>query len=250
MWAARDVARSPTCAVSYRLAEARATDPAAEGPGSGRPMTRESTSREALLGMRRDLEPRLEARRRAAAELMAVATLRNVVSAQAQLQASGKIDVDEDGTGEYGGFREMSGAVAGRMRTALRPPILPDDLGALNAHGEATQGGYLFRIYLPDRQGSPVGEPGSGFAADRSVHPEAAEALWCAYAWPAESADTPAPTYFVNQAGTVLSTRDARYAGPGRGPVPLAAFAHTDTLAGVPAEGTEGQDGNVWKLVN
>src|SRR5262245_37277053 len=46
-------------------------------------------------------------------EASAVATLRNLVSAEAQFQAASVTDEDQDGTGEYGGMLELAGAVAG-----------------------------------------------------------------------------------------------------------------------------------------
>src|SRR6185436_6059522 len=54
--------------------------------------------------------PNLLSARLNANETSAVSTLRNVSSAQSQFQASAKADVDADGTGEFGMFRELSGA--------------------------------------------------------------------------------------------------------------------------------------------
>src|SRR5262245_65982285 len=54
--------------------------------------------------------PNLLSARLSANETAAVATLRNLSSAQAQVQASGSIDGDGDGSGEYGYFGELSGA--------------------------------------------------------------------------------------------------------------------------------------------
>ena len=65
--------------------------------------------------------PNLLAARLSANETAAIATLRNITSAQAQFQQSGKADFDDDGTGEYGGFLELSGAKAGRMPGPLVP---------------------------------------------------------------------------------------------------------------------------------
>src|SRR6185436_9339447 len=58
--------------------------------------------------------PNLLSARLNANETSAVSTLRSVSSSQAQFQASAKADVDTDGTGEFGLFREMSGAVGVR----------------------------------------------------------------------------------------------------------------------------------------
>lgn len=66
--------------------------------------------------------PNLIAARLSANETAAIATLRNVVAAEAQFKQSAKVDTDGDGAGEYGGFAEMSGGIAGRMAAVLTPP--------------------------------------------------------------------------------------------------------------------------------
>ena len=63
--------------------------------------------------------PNLVAARLSANETAAVATLRNIVAAEAQFRQSAKVDTDNDGAGEYGGFAEMSGGIAGRMASVL-----------------------------------------------------------------------------------------------------------------------------------
>ncbi|MCA9307806.1 MAG: prepilin-type N-terminal cleavage/methylation domain-containing protein, partial [Phycisphaerales bacterium] len=68
--------------------------------------------------------PNLLATRLAANEAAAIATLRNLVTAQAQFQQRTRLDVDNDGIGEFGSFTELSGVGPGRMGTPLVPPIL------------------------------------------------------------------------------------------------------------------------------
>jgi type II secretory pathway pseudopilin PulG len=58
--------------------------------------------------------PNLLAAKLTSNETAAIATLRTIVSAQAQLSTSGRIDSDNDGRGEYGTFLEMTGAVGVR----------------------------------------------------------------------------------------------------------------------------------------
>src|SRR5687768_17829788 len=60
--------------------------------------------------------PNLLAARLSANETSAVSTLRNITSCQAQFQSGAKADVDNDGTGEFGMFRELS--AGGGVRTA------------------------------------------------------------------------------------------------------------------------------------
>ena len=106
-----------------------------------------------LLGQ---VVPSIGAARKRANETAAIATLRNITSAQAQFQASGLLDQDQDGVGEYAGFIEMSGGAAGRMSRALHPPVLSRIFRELNAHGEVTRSGYHYRLYLPDSTGAGV----------------------------------------------------------------------------------------------
>src|SRR6185436_4356295 len=75
--------------------------------------------------------PNLLSARLNANETSAISTLRNISSSQAQFQAAAKADVDNDGSGEFGLFRELSGAVAVRNianastgTAVLNPPVL------------------------------------------------------------------------------------------------------------------------------
>lgn len=182
-------------------------------------------------------------------EGFAVAASRNFTSAHAQMQAAARIDRNADGVGEFGGFLEMSGAVPGRMDAVLVPPLLSRRFRQLNHHGELEYGGYLFRIFLPDRRGAGVGEPPEGFSRDGPVDPALAETAWCCYAWPVEYGVTGKRTFCVSQRGDTLSTEDARYSGTGRGPSADAAFLASGILGPV-AIGATGQDGNSWQPAN
>ena len=58
--------------------------------------------------------PNLLSARLNANESAAIATLKNISSAQAQCQASGIIDANNNGAGEYGYFAELAGGTAVR----------------------------------------------------------------------------------------------------------------------------------------
>ena len=58
--------------------------------------------------------PNLLSARLNANESAAIATLKNISSAQAQCQASGAIDANNNGAGEYGYFAELAGGVGVR----------------------------------------------------------------------------------------------------------------------------------------
>ncbi len=190
--------------------------------------------------------PNLFAARRAADETRALAMLRNITAAQAQFRQNARADTDDDGAGEYGGFLEMAGTIAGRQASPLTPAVLTASLGMLNAAGEARRGAYFFRVFLPDANGAGVAEPTTGFSDDGSVSSDNAETVWCCYAWPINAQGTDNPTYFTNQSGVLLATRGAAYGGSGGGPAADAAFATAGSILTPVTPGTTGSDGNVW----
>ncbi len=195
--------------------------------------------------------PNLLAARLSANETAGIATLRNIISAQAQFQQSAKADTDNDGTGEYGGFIEMSGGGAGRMAAVLSPPVLSGAFRILNANGEVSRSGYFFRIYLPGAAGVGVGEPQVGFTA-ALLNADLAETTWCSYAWPVNYGQSGNRTFFTNQGGDVIATEANAYSGSGAGPASDAAFKPADAgkITGAVAIGVAGVDGNTWKQVN
>ena len=194
--------------------------------------------------------PNLLAARLSANETAAIATLRNIISAQAQFQQSGKADTDNDGTGEYGGFIELSGQDQGRMAAVLVPPVLSGAFRVLNASGEVSRSGYFFRIFLPDAGGAGVGEPQAGYADDGTLDGDLAETTWCCYAWPVNYNQSGNRVFFTNQGGDVVGSEDGNYSGTGNGPAGDAAFQAAGTITGAVAIGGAGQDGNTWKQVN
>ena len=193
--------------------------------------------------------PNLLAARLSANETAGVATLRNIISAQAQFQQGAKADTDNDGTGEYGGFIELSGAAAGRMAAVLVPPVLSGAFRILNANGEVSRSGYFFRVFLPDGAGVGMGEPQTGFTA-ALLNADLAETTWCAYAWPVNYQQSGNRTFFTNQGGDLVATEKSTYSGTGNGPLSDAAFKIAGAITGSVAIGAVGSDGGTWKQVN
>jgi RNA polymerase sigma-70 factor (ECF subfamily) len=248
---------------SLLSAAAEGAAPMLEGPPAPADMARIDRLERALEGLLarvdqreadwrgiQDLVAEVLRARIGANETAVVASSRNVISAAAQMQQSARVDEDQDRTGEYAGYLEMSGGAAGRMPRVLVPPVLASAFRTLTANGEVLRGGYLYRIYLPDRRGAGVGEPPTGFAPG-DVDPDLAETTWCMYAWPEQHGKTGLRTFFTNQGGDVFAT-EAAYSGSGRGPASDAAFmpTHRGAITGAVANGTSGVDGNVWKQVN
>jgi hypothetical protein len=179
----------------------------------------------------------------------AIAILRNLSSAQAAFQRYVAADRDGDGRGEFGGFRELSGAVklSGEER-AFDPPLLSGAFRRPLADGRVSRSGYFFRIYLATNTGTGF-SPDDVRAGGRALTP--GEDHWCCYAWPVIHGESGERTYFVNQSGDILATDDPVYDGD-RGPRPGAAFREfgLDRIVGRTAAGTTGQDGSAWRRVN
>jgi len=195
--------------------------------------------------------PNLLAARLSANETAAIATLRNIISAQAQFQQGAKADTDNDGAGEYGGFFEMSGGGVGRMTAILNPPVLSGAFRILNAAGEVSRSGYFFHLYLPGPGGVGVGEPAGGFVAG-PLSSDLCETTWCAYAWPVNYGQSGNRTFFTNQQGDVTTTELSTYSGSTFGPASDAAFKPADAgrITGAVAIGVVAVDGNTWKQVS
>ena len=198
--------------------------------------------------------PNLLSARLNANESAAIATLKNISSAQAQCQASGIIDVNTNGQGEYGFFGELSGAVAVRGSTLrVQPPVLSTAFGNIAA-ARVTRSGYLFQMYLPSATSAGIAEDATGgdTANDNGVDAPSAEVQWCAYAWPAVQGNSGKRTFFVNQGGDVLATNGAvaQYGGV-TAPAYGAAFIATGSnsmSAGIAAN-TLARDTNSWVVV-
>ncbi len=203
--------------------------------------------------------PNLLSARLNANESAAIATLKNISSAQAQCQASGVIDTNNNGAGEYGFFGELSGAINVRGGAArISPPVLSSAFGNVsdNSAGEGvvTRSGFMFQMFLPD--GTGVGQPedplggygGTAVAASRS------EVLWCCYAWPSAFGSSGKRTFFINQSGDVLASKNTttQYSGTATRPTFLAAFSKpaTDTMDAQVAANTLGNDDETWVVVN
>ena len=193
--------------------------------------------------------PNLLAARLSANETAGIATLRNIISAQAQFQQSAKADEDNDGTGEYGGFIELSGAAPGRMAAILVPPVLSGAFRVLNANGEVSRSGYFFTMHLPDAAGAGVQEPQAGYSVGGGLDPDLAETTWCAYCWPVNYNQSGNRTFFTNQGGDLVATEDSTYSGTGNGPPSDSCFQNAGGITGPVAIGAVGADGNTWKQV-
>jgi prepilin-type N-terminal cleavage/methylation domain-containing protein len=207
--------------------------------------------------------PNLLSARLNANESAAVATLKNIASGQAQCQASGVIDVNSNGQGEYGYFGELSGRVdvRGASTQSISPPVLSTAFGNIGTtaatQSRVSRSGYVFQMYLPDANAVGIAElpTGGDPTGTLLVDPGQAETLWCCYAWPQAFGNSGKRTFFVNQSGDVLATNGALVAYSNATnivPAYTAAFsgaAGTPSMAVAVAANTGGQDTNLWVVV-
>jgi prepilin-type N-terminal cleavage/methylation domain-containing protein len=199
--------------------------------------------------------PNLLAARLNANETAAIATLRSISTAQAQFQATAKADTDYDGTGEFGGLMELSGAWDIRDDSSvglLSPPVLSGAFRNASGTGAVSRSGYYFRMYLPQADGTGicVDEDASNFS---SVNADLAETSWCCYAWPVNYGSSGNRTFVVNQSGDIINAEVPDYSGPTPTGMNISAAFITssvDSMTGRLAVGTVGQDGNRWRSVN
>lgn len=203
--------------------------------------------------------PNLLSSRLAANESNAIATLRNLVSAQAQFQTTGAMDDDQDGAGEFGCFGELSGITALNTRaggnglaTPLDPPILGTSFQNVDANGRVDKSGYLFRIFLPDAAGAPQAEGANG-AANAAWDADNCEFMWSCYAYPKDVGTTGNRAFFVNQRGEIIQTRmDVVQYSQLNDPTGLEALDGAG--AGLMSDrmginGVAATDGNVWTAI-
>ncbi len=208
--------------------------------------------------------PNLLSARLNANETSAISTLRNISSSQAQFQASSKCDVDNDGSGEFGMFRELSGGVivrtandgTGTGGTVLNPPVLSGAFRTIDAtDGIVTRSGYVFKMFLPGAAGIGVEESASG-AFGTSVDEDLCETTWCCYAWPTNYGNSGNRSFFVNQTGDITGTDYDQYTGTAAIDEANAGTAFVDhgnvtDITGLVAVGTIGRENSLmWRPIN
>jgi len=206
--------------------------------------------------------PNLLSARLNANESAAIATLKNISSSQSQCQASGVIDANNNGAGEFGFFGELSGAQTVRNDNAggtsaterITPPVLSSAFGNV-AGSQVVRSGYIFQMYLPGMGGTEFqNENATGGGGGQAIDPARAEVLWCCYAWPSSYGNSGKRAFFVNQSGDVLGCRNStmQYTSTTNAPVAgTAAFAGAGgRFAGTIASNTVAADGETWVVVN
>ncbi|MFO0985393.1 MAG: prepilin-type N-terminal cleavage/methylation domain-containing protein [Planctomycetota bacterium] len=200
--------------------------------------------------------PNLLASRITANESSAIATMRSVITANAQFRSQVAIDRNQNGNGEYAFMAEMAGVVNKRdTLTPNQPPTLPRKLGIVN-QGVVNSAGYFFELYLPGPNGVPVPEaPSGGEANPGDVADDLAEAHWVLYAWPVDYNGTGRRVFATSAAGDIIATPNTnqRYNGLAKRPTGDAAApiaSQNDITAGLVHQGQASVDGENWTSVN
>lgn len=217
--------------------------------------------------------PKLMAARLSANEAAAISTLRSISSAQAQVQSSGAIDSDGDGSGEYGFFGELAGTALLRDNSGagntpaigaslLTPAVMSSAFGTMSTLNAATgivvRAGYCFQMVLPGATaggltGFVTENAAGGNTAGGLPDPDNAEIMWACYAWPMQVNSTGNRAFFVSQEGDLLQTQNR--IAPIETPNPLPAFTPGEcysvaTDMGSPLiAGAAGATGNIWTMV-
>ena len=218
--------------------------------------------------------PNLLAAKLSSNETAAIATMRSLVSAQTQVGATGRIDTDNDGRGEYATLLALTGSV-GIRRTyipslpavcnfsvqgpALNPPAISTVMGRVDGSGYATKAGYAYMVFLPDG-GAPVADfvhetgPAAsvGLAGGTGeIGVDLAESYWACYANPVVRASSGNRRFFTSQRGDIMQSLNDVAKAQGVDAV----RPGNDAFLGAgptsaPAVGTVGADGDVWKTAN
>jgi hypothetical protein len=198
------------------------------------PMQLETRKAGLVLVVDSETIPEIVAKACKANEAAAVATLKNLASAQAQGRASSANDANGNGKGEYAFLAQLSGvaelqqAAAPGGEVKFVPPVLSKTFSRVRGSC-VLRGGYLFQIYLPGKTGW-VTEAPTGGARGVEVDATRAESEWCAVAWPWQSGVTGTRAFCINSNGDILATAagDA-FSGRAKRPGPNSAGDSVET---------------------
>jgi len=213
--------------------------------------------------------PKMLSARLAANETSAIATLKAILQAQSQVQSRGAVDTDSDGAGEFAYLGELMGLVPARVSVGgnpgpgvvgvdeLEPSPLLQSLGPVQ-NGVSEHSGYFFQLWLPTAAvGGAVGglaeEATGGKTAAPFPDSNTSEVMFAAYAWPSNNGRSGEMTFFINQEGVVMRTRNngpGAYDGLTSMPDFDAALTQPNDLSSTLAlNGAASNDGNVWVAV-
>lgn len=215
--------------------------------------------------------PHLQRTRVEGGERIAAQNMRSLAAAQIGWRLEVMVDQDADREGEFGLLGELAGELIPRLgERRADPPFARPAFATGGAEGEdgcAVTQGYVYRVFLVEA----VTEDGDIIAGDDlslgGTRSEAGEMLsdvdavemqerhFAIYAWPAE-AGAGSVAYFINEDQQLYATEMESTAYSGRGkagadntPAADAAFTGAPFIS-EPADGVEGNDGNIWRRLD
>ena len=206
--------------------------------------------------------PGLLRARIASNETAAIGTLRTLSPSQSQFQSAAIVDIDGDGTGEFGWLQELAGTVnfrtaGGNSTNPTSPAFITSVLGttAGGNSGIAGKSGYSFLNYLPAAAAAVV--EAAGPAMGDAAAANAQEVRFATYAIPASLGNSGNRCFVVTQQGEVFSTANKDFQDYGGTVVPGAPFsagaafvadttAEADNLIGQLVAGSTATDGQLW----
>ena len=184
---------------------------------------------------------------------VALLTLEGFYAAQEDVRECRHIDVNGDGKGEYGFLVELAGKVArrgspGKPGKKERSYYITRESEWRWKNGRVSgDHGYIIQLFLPGKDGIPMGETAKGPAGLPKPSPEHAAKAWCAYAWPVELGRTGTRVFFISQAGMIMEAESPRYSGTNAPSGTAALPKGTTSMHGLNGKQRTGNDGLVWK---
>jgi hypothetical protein len=200
-----------------------------------------------LLMMAAIAVPNLQQARVEQNEAAAVTTLRAIHTAQQIFRTNALRDGDGDGEGEFGFLGELLGQPrAGEKRARSATPLVS---GAFQRDGsDFTRGGYLFRVYLPAEDGTPIGEHEKE-PRIRRVDGDLAETVLVVTAWPLSKGMSGQRAFYLDGEGRLFACLNGPYAGESAPPADVMS-SQENNLASRPLRDVEpARDGNRWVRV-
>lgn len=209
--------------------------------------------------------PNLLVAKRGANESAAIATLKAIAGAQAQIMVAKAIDTNSNGFGEFGYLKELAGGIGLRDASGsassdhLKPSFLSPAFNVIATQagvpgGMARRSGYHFQLYLPSSLRAGIPEADAGGVNTSAPHAGNSESLWCCYAWPMTYGTSGTRAFFVNQSGEVLGTRNnlQRYSGQLRYPRYYSAYLRltANLMGSTIATNSTGWDLQRWNVLN
>jgi len=180
-------------------------------------------------------------------EAAAIAAIHAIRKAEEEYRRSAIRDSDGDGEGEFAFLAELLGE---RRGVDSVPPVRPSPLSGYQKHesGAHERAGYLFRVYLPAEDGSPIGGHERPARLAR-VDGDLAEAIYVVVAWPLRGGKTGARAFAMDASGVLYACADGGYEGT-KAPPPDVLSSQPQNLAANPrADGEPARDRKDWRRV-